>query len=743
MPKEKEYNYDPSKVVSSINAMKECYFRRKETGKTKANGNVTWPKDGDEDYNICVEYNNNGKIFLKDITRSACRLLDNRWSGDLDSSFGFSDAASNEGSSGFKNWARANHLWGSDAISVNLNVSWDAKNKDSKIVLAVNVDVEDAFVNKYSGSESPFKTLKEGLGECSELIWRERVEGLNVPEFVFDISAYSDNPNELINKVFSKLVMVKAFCRYLNTTSEDARTNMLEKIESLLWSLKVAEDLELKLGPTVMQINDLIFDGNKQIVLTGAPGTGKTYSAKSYIRWQLLSEYLKQYKTSPDYSNQITAIKEFLEEEKTKQVVQDFFKNNIDNKWAMVQFHPSFDYTDFVEGLRPAKVEVSETESAHSTYSYNPGKEAQTITEKTNTQTSFVRIDGVFKNFCRSVVDDKSNGLRFFFIDEINRADLSKVFGELMYCLEEGYRGPKGRIKTQYSNLDSYEINDTGIAVPIEHDIYKETFYIPDNVIVIGSMNDIDRSVDTFDFALRRRFRWVNISVTKELLVNTFMSINEQNGSPVALNLINEYARRIMNMNNYFSSTEEYKRILRTPEDYYIGPAYFIGLFKGDSMETIWANKVEPILREYVRGRECGNFVEDCESILKGRLHFKSEINKDTVKEILEKDRKFKDDDELDAKSEMIAKVLTKLDDFVEEKGISIKGNSSLSKKKPLDNRVNAISKFFEHTTEVTEALKNELLSKCNNSEDIPTEEFNAIFVPTEGGQTATAEAIN
>ncbi|MFH4238343.1 AAA family ATPase, partial [Acinetobacter baumannii] len=82
----------------------------------------------------------------------------------------------------------------------------------------------------------------------------------------------------------------------------------------------------------------------------------------------------------------------------------------------------------------------------------------------------------------------------FFIIDEINRAELSRVFGELMYCLE--YRGVKGSVKTQYANLNTKK---TGILELGQ--TYQ--FFIPTNIYLIGTMNTIDRSVESFDFALR------------------------------------------------------------------------------------------------------------------------------------------------------------------------------------------------------------------------------------------------
>ena len=133
---------------------------------------------------------------------------------------------------------------------------------------------------------------------------------------------------------------------------------------------------------------------NKQIIFTGAPGTGKTYSVRKVVE-------------------------EETDGDKTA--------------YKFVQFHPSYDYSDFVEGLRPV-VLLGQTEP------------------------TFVRMDGTFKAFCRHVVEenkanDGEDEKYYFIVDEINRGDLSKIFGELMFGLEESYRGEENAFDTQYKNL--------------------------------------------------------------------------------------------------------------------------------------------------------------------------------------------------------------------------------------------------------------------------------------------------
>lgn len=203
-------------------------------------------------------------------------------------------------------------------------------------------------------------------------------------------------------------------------------------------------------------------DGVLQMIFTGAPGTGKTYFAK------LIARYLGELQT-------------WL---------------NPHRAYTLVQFHPSYDYTDFVEGLRPVQPGGAEGRMA------------------------FVKLDGAFKSFCRMVLrEGNPEAVYFFLIDEINRAELPKVFGELMYYLEADKRGAENRVRTQYQNLPAYELDpETGTPKRIENDEFSDGFYIPENVRILGTMNDIDRSAESMDFALRRCFEWRTAEVTQERL---------------------------------------------------------------------------------------------------------------------------------------------------------------------------------------------------------------------------------
>ena len=315
---------------------------------------------------------------------------------------------------------------------------------------------------------------------------------------------------------------------------------------------------------------------HSQVVLTGAPGTGKTYGALDYVGKNI---------------------------------------NNDSNRYRFIQFHPSYDYSDFVEGLRPIILEGSSEEDP-----------------------TFVRLDGTFKSFCRMIVEknfnektkkncsdfsfedfkdkykelEKNNKFQtkyFMVIDEINRADLSKVFGELMFGLETSYRGISNPVGTQYKKLITYQINKNGRGEPLDFDVFKEGFFVPTNLYIIGTMNDIDKSVEAFDFALRRRFEWVEIragDVSKQSLKDMYPNVNQTK--------IDNLCDAINKMNEVISD-DDWRFGLS--DSYHIGHAYFKGLDfdNPDSLRDIFEKNIVPLLKEYTRGRDpdaVNKFIEKC-----------------------------------------------------------------------------------------------------------------------------------
>lgn len=269
-----------------------------------------------------------------------------------------------------------------------------------------------------------------------------------------------------------------------------------------------------------------ILTDSKNIILRGAPGTGKTYIAREIATDIVSNGYYDKYSS--------------LRPEQKQQV-------------EFVQFHPNYDYSDFVEGLRPKLTD--------------------------NGSMEFELRDGVFKKFIKRAIKNYEEYKKskeelkpyIFIIDEINRGEISKIFGELFFSIDPGYRGEEGEITTQYANL---------------HANPDEKFYIPENVYIIGTMNDIDRSVDSFDFAMRRRFRFI------EMKANECIDMLD--------NLGNEDKRdkayqRMKNLNDEIAKIEDLN------ENYQIGAAYFLKL-KYLSEDQLWTDYLEPLLKEYVHG---------------------------------------------------------------------------------------------------------------------------------------------
>lgn len=311
------------------------------------------------------------------------------------------------------------------------------------------------------------------------------------------------------------------------------------------------------------KIDELISRGDKNIILTGAPGTGKTFACQIYAKEQIadfLSECKEQLnlKTDDELKNEFKDI--------------SFVKT--------VQFHPGYDYSDFIEGIRPKR-----DDSDGSTIYYD-------------------RKDGIFKDFCRQVVnfnekhkdDNLSKSAKFFFIiDEINRGEVSKIFGEAFSMIETDKRAPvdiesekvTNKVDTQYSSL----IEDK--------DPFQNGFYIPENVYILATMNEIDRSLEAMDFAFRRRFSWLTVNVQdtlNEIIVNSVLD-----------DCTDSVSKNMSAIEDSFNKLNELIEKNLGP-DYMLGGSYLTSLknssrTKGKTLkEELWNNHLEPIIKDYLKG---------------------------------------------------------------------------------------------------------------------------------------------
>ena len=339
---------------------------------------------------------------------------------------------------------------------------------------------------------------------------------------------------------------------------------------------------------------------NKQLIMNGAPGTGKTYLARNTIADILFD----------------TLCESENKKEEIKRVRMD-----------MVQFHPSYDYTDFIDGIRPDlsgnELKYSLKNGSFKSFCRRAGVIERILAagkkvDAGSIEDFLIGEDESIKKFWKSEIEkeelkkeiDKEDITEFdpsklpsflFIIDEINRAEISKVLGEIMYCLDPDYRGIKGAISTQYSALATDE------TFFINKD--NDKFFIPSNVYIIGTMNDIDRSVEVFDFALRRRFAWYEVKpdkvmddVLKSMGIETLLEQNYEN-----------YKTKIDKLN--YAIVDK----LKLGRHYQLGPSYFakISLYYDESkdyekaIEKVWDNHISQIINEYVKGRGKESEVED------------------------------------------------------------------------------------------------------------------------------------
>lgn len=332
------------------------------------------------------------------------------------------------------------------------------------------------------------------------------------------------------------------------------------------------------------------FSLKKQVVRYGAPGTGKTYTAKrdSQLHWEIWAE----------------------------KKVFDGSAYDLNACTELVQFHPSYGYEDFIEGLKPVLESGAPVlklqNGSFKTFCCRAGvweldvckipdiglklaKEWNTLTvgqlrSHFNSHLNGDAWTGIFSRQDTEMIADLVPPF-FFLIDEINRAELSRVLGELMICLE--YRGVGGSITTQYSALNTSE---TGM-LRLENG-YR--FFVPHNVFVIGTMNTIDRSVESFDLALRRRFRWEQVVPDIQLL--RYHLSEQDRKSEVSGRSWVKLADDLKKLNEQIHKEE-----LLGP-DYEIGHAYLMNLGYDASLrhtevrENVWEDSIRPLLEEYLRG---------------------------------------------------------------------------------------------------------------------------------------------
>lgn len=320
--------------------------------------------------------------------------------------------------------------------------------------------------------------------------------------------------------------IAKKFMYLPRTTYQIDNIDAIKSIKEIMRKYKIDKDVEfeesfdkeslgqnLQMGNTIenlskellideqkLKIIQQLLEEKKQVIFYGPPGTSKTFVAKKFA---------------------------------------NFFTKNPQNV-ETIQFHPSYSYEDFVEGIKPRLSEEGEA-------------------------TGFVKQAGIFKNMVDKCIKSPDNKF-VLIIDEINRGNISKIFGELIYLLE--YRNDK--IHLTYSP--------------------KEEFYIPENLYIIGTMNSADRSIAFVDYALRRRFYFVDFYPDEQVIKKWFVkNAVREPYQGVVLGLMRDINTEISN---------------KLGKEYQIGYSYFMKGLDSEKVRRIIDYAIIPLVEQYFFGKK-------------------------------------------------------------------------------------------------------------------------------------------
>ena len=457
-------------------------------------------------------------------------------------------------------------------------------------------------------------------------------------------------------------------CDFLKTWSAAGSSQIpaIAKIDKIKNPEIISAINDILNGESIMPDNSLadqftdLLQHTHNLILHGAPGTGKTFLAKEIAKRMGCTQDeigFVQFHPGYDYTDFVEGLRPKNQSggeigfERKDGIFKEFCKrallamnvssvsDNFEQVWEnVVDYLNEKDFMDIplLTGKSTFRVELNENGDGLATRTYENGdyKKGEWIQGKSKFYNK-EQLYNIYKglpgipsrghdNYRKAVIEywKKNFGLVdysvkeksesesvkpfVFIIDEINRGELSKIFGELFYAVEPGYRvsyddlkkhqsGEKtiSTIRTQYANLET-EGNSFDKALRVSNPSDFGHFFIPENVYMIGTMNDIDRSVDTMDFAFRRRFAFREIKASENLeMLSTLGEIAE------------EAENRLKKLNDEISKITE----LSSPSSYHIGGTYFLKLkdFEGTTngrFQKLWDYHLEGLLKEYLRGTE-------------------------------------------------------------------------------------------------------------------------------------------
>lgn len=422
-------------------------------------------------------------------------------------------------------------LWRSESDQARFQVT--AALEENGLHLAVRIGAADSGDTAADARAERFRSELASLpDETTAPIATLLAQGWRLSTVTAAGETTVDAPRDWLKALVNDPTAIGTISRTLDPAAvEEAGPAVADQLSQLLREvlpLDAAAEAAMR-DPVQALVNGLLWDEDRarnlialtrrarQLLFAGPPGTGKTLAAR------ILAAALAD-----------------------------------ESRIKLVQFHPTYAYEDFVEGIRPVMDERPAT-----------GESGGSDDQPNDVTTAGLRYrirDGVFKQIVEAAQSAPGEAAHFLIIDEINRANLPRVLGELLFALE--YRGEENQVELAYST---------------------DAFYVPENLWVIGTMNTADRSVALLDAAMRRRFKEVRFDVDYAVVRRW----HERNTSA---DLGTEAAARLKRLN------AEVIELL--DDDRAIGHSFLIRRDLADvGFEVVWNEDLEPVLRDHLLGR--------------------------------------------------------------------------------------------------------------------------------------------
>ena len=389
------------------------------------------------------------------------------------------------------------------------NIDWDKR---------LPLENINDFFNKLGIKDLP--TYKNEINYGTSMVYKAYI--VNQEKFndtTFQNEVYNDFKNLFeYYLAYAKYITYEKNWSRINESKEELKIAYEKELNKILETLeklnseKINSMVDEKEENSIHIKKDFNFPLNT--ILYGPPGTGKTYN-------------------SVFYSVGIIEKNESIFKLKNDDKVFKKFKEYKDkNLIKFITFHQSYGYEDFIEGIRPHLKEESK-------------------------DLKYILHSGIFKDMCKRAKNDKENNY-VLVIDEINRGNISKIFGELISLIESSKReGEKEEVE---------------VILPYS----KEKFTIPKNLYIIGTMNTADRSIALLDIALRRRFNFMEIMPEYSILKEV-----EDVKVDLLLSSINEKIEFLLD------------------REHTIGHSYFLNISTFEELVKVFKNSIIPLLQEY------------------------------------------------------------------------------------------------------------------------------------------------